>query len=125
MKPNFDLKNKVAVITGGGGALGGCVAQSLSQSGVKIAILDLTQESAQRTVDIIEKEGGTAIGFAANVLSQESFTTQMVKRSDLPFIWTKRSSTQFNGKILFLKLEASFGLNFKIAKALLTSSPLT
>ena len=75
MKPNFDLKNKVAVITGGGGALGGCVAQSLSQSGVKIAILDLTQESAQRTVDIIEKEGGTAIVFAANVLSQESIET--------------------------------------------------
>ena len=72
MKPNFDLKNKVAVITGGGGALGGCIAQSLSQSGVKIAILDLTLEAAQRTVDTIEKEGGIAIGFAANVLSQES-----------------------------------------------------
>ena len=55
MKPNFDLKNKVAVITGGGGALGGCVAKSLSQSGVKIAILDLTQESVKRTVDTIVK----------------------------------------------------------------------
>lgn len=72
MKPNFDLNNKVAVITGGGGALGSCIAQSLSQSGVKIAILDLTVESAQRTVYLIEKEGGTAIGFAANVLSKES-----------------------------------------------------
>ena len=72
MKPNFDLNNKVAVITGGGGALGGCIAQSLSQSGVKIAILDLTEESAKRTVDTIKKEGGTAIGFAANVLSEES-----------------------------------------------------
>ena len=72
MKPNFDLKNKVAVITGGGGALGGCIAQSLSQSGVKIAILDLTQESAQKTVDTIKKDGGSAIGFAANVLSEKS-----------------------------------------------------
>ena len=72
MKPNFDLKNKVAVITGGGGALGGSIAQSFSQSGVKIAILDLTLESAQRTVDIIKKAGGTAIGFAANVLSEKS-----------------------------------------------------
>lgn len=72
MKPNFDLNNKVAVITGGGGALGSCIAQSLSQSGVKIAILGLTVESAQRTVYLIEKEGGTAIGFATNVLSKES-----------------------------------------------------
>ena len=75
MKPNFDLKNKVAVITGGGGALGGCVAKSLSQSGVKIAILDLTQESVKRTVDTIVKGGGIAIGFVADVLSQESIET--------------------------------------------------
>ena len=72
MKPNFDLNNKVAVITGGGGALGSCIAQSLSQSGVKIAILDLTREYAQRTLPMIEKQGGHAIGFTANVLSEES-----------------------------------------------------
>jgi NAD(P)-dependent dehydrogenase (short-subunit alcohol dehydrogenase family) len=72
MKPNFNLNDRVAVITGGGGALGGCIAQSLSQSGVKIVILDLTQESAQRIVDVIEKEGGMAIGFSANVLSKKS-----------------------------------------------------
>ena len=72
MIPNFDLNDRVAVITGGGGALGGCIAQSLSQSGVKIAILDLTQASAQSTVDMIQKKGGTAIGFAADVLSTES-----------------------------------------------------
>ena len=72
MKPNFNLNDRVAVITGGGGALGGCIAQSLSQSGVKIVILDLTQESAQRTVDVIEKEGGMAISFSADVLSKKS-----------------------------------------------------
>ena len=72
MKPNFDLNNKVAVITGGGGALGSCIARSLSQSGVKIAILDLTRDYVQRTLSIIEKQGGHAIGFTANVLSEES-----------------------------------------------------
>lgn len=72
MKPNFNLKDRVAVITGGGGALGSCIAKSLSQSGVKIAILDLTLESAQRTVEAIEEEGGIAIGFSADVLSMES-----------------------------------------------------
>ena len=48
MKPNFNLNDKVAVITGGGGALGSCIAKSLSESGVKIAILDLTEESVQK-----------------------------------------------------------------------------
>ena len=72
MKPDFNLNDKVAVITGGGGALGGCIAQSLSESGVKIVILDLTDESAQKTVDLIEGNGGKAIGFASNVLSKDS-----------------------------------------------------
>ena len=72
MIPNFDLKNKVAVITGGGGALGSCIAQSLSLSGLKIAILDLNLESANDTVAMIEEQGGNAIGFAANVLSEDS-----------------------------------------------------
>ena len=72
MKPNFNLNDKVAVITGGGGALGSCVAQSFSESGVKIAILDLTEESAQKTVDLITSRGGEAIGFASNVLSKNS-----------------------------------------------------
>ena len=72
MIPNFDLKNKVAVISGGGGALGGCIAQSLSLSGLKIAILDLTSESANNTVEMIEEQGGDAIGFASNVLSEDS-----------------------------------------------------
>jgi NAD(P)-dependent dehydrogenase (short-subunit alcohol dehydrogenase family) len=55
--------------------LGSCIAQSLSESGVKIAILDLTEESAQRTVDLIQNNGGNAIGFAANVLSKDSIET--------------------------------------------------
>lgn len=55
--------------------MGSCIAQSLSESGVKIAILDLTEESAQRTVDLIQNNGGNAIGFAANVLSKDSIET--------------------------------------------------
>ena len=72
MKQKFDLSNKVAVITGGGGALGSCIAQSLSQSGVKIAILDLTDTAVQRTVKLITAAGGEAIGFESNVLSKSS-----------------------------------------------------
>jgi meso-butanediol dehydrogenase/(S,S)-butanediol dehydrogenase/diacetyl reductase len=37
----FNLKNKVAVVTGSGGGLGEAMARSLSEAGAKIAILDL------------------------------------------------------------------------------------
>jgi len=36
----FDLKGKIAVITGGGGDLCGTMADALGEIGVKIAIID-------------------------------------------------------------------------------------
>ena len=41
----FDLTGKVAVITGGGGALCGAMAEALGAAGVKVAILDINREN--------------------------------------------------------------------------------
>lgn len=40
----LNLKGKVAVVTGGGGVLGGSISRSLVENGVKVAILDIRQE---------------------------------------------------------------------------------
>lgn len=61
------LKNKVAVITGGGGVLCSVFAKALAQKGAKVAVLDLNLESAQR---VASEAGGIAI--EANVLNIES-----------------------------------------------------
>lgn len=71
----FNLKGKVAVITGGGGVLGGCVASSLAKDGVKIVILDRSQEAADIRVKQIKEEGGEAIGFVGDVLSESSMSS--------------------------------------------------
>ena len=70
----FDhLKNKVCVLTGGGGAIGSSLALYLAKSGIIMAILDLNGESAQAVAKKIKKETGTpAIGLETNVLSKES-----------------------------------------------------
>lgn len=64
--------NKVAVITGGGGILCSTMAMALSQQGVKIAVLDLKVENAERVADEINRNGGQAIGVASNVLDIDS-----------------------------------------------------
>lgn len=69
---NVDLKGKTAVVTGGGGVLGLSFARSLAACGANVAILDLKEEKANEAVDIILKEGGKAIGIAANVLEKTS-----------------------------------------------------
>lgn len=68
----FGLKDKVAVVTGGGGVLCGEMCIALGAIGAKVAVLDLRQEAAQKVADEITKNGGTAIGVECNVLEIES-----------------------------------------------------
>ncbi len=68
----IDLSQSVAVVTGGGGILCSCMAKALAECGAKVAILDLRPEAAQKVADEIVAAGGTAKGFACNVLERES-----------------------------------------------------
>ncbi len=67
-----NLKGRVAVVTGGGGVLCGDFAKALARQGVKVAVLDLNEASAQKVVDEITENGGTAIAVGCNVLEKES-----------------------------------------------------
>ena len=67
-----DLKDKVCVITGGGGVIGTSLATGLAGVGAKIVILDLYQDRADEIAGNIAKATGTeAIGVESNVLNKE------------------------------------------------------
>lgn len=69
----FNLKDKVAVITGGAGVICSVMAKSLAAEGVKTVILDLNKEAAMAVATEIEKEFKTsATGVSANVLDKAS-----------------------------------------------------
>lgn len=67
-----NLKGRVAVVTGGGGVLCGEFAKTLAKQGVKVAVLDLNVEAAQKVADEIVADGGVAIAVGCNVLEKES-----------------------------------------------------
>ena len=67
-----NLKGRVAVVTGGGGVLCGDFAKTLAKQGVKVAVLDLNEEAAQKVADEIVADGGVAIAVGCNVLEKES-----------------------------------------------------
>lgn len=69
---NENLKGRVAVITGGGGVLCSGFAKDLASFGVKVAVLDLREDAAQKVVDEINADGGTALAVDCNVLEAES-----------------------------------------------------
>ena len=67
-----NLNGRVAVVTGGGGVLCGGFAKDLARQGMKVAILDLRLEAAQKVADEIKAEGCEATGFECNVLEKAS-----------------------------------------------------
>ncbi|MDR1666368.1 MAG: SDR family oxidoreductase [Bacteroidales bacterium] len=68
---NIDLTGKVAVITGGGGVLGGSIARSLVENGVKTAILDIRREQLTQRVEELSRYG-EASGWQCDVLDKSS-----------------------------------------------------
>lgn len=62
----FQLTGKVAVVTGGGGVLGGAIAEGLAAAGAAVAVADLLPDMAQACAKRIVDAGGKAKGYAMN-----------------------------------------------------------
>ncbi|TDD95497.1 SDR family oxidoreductase [Flavobacterium cellulosilyticum] len=71
MNSIFNLKGKVALITGGGGVLGSNMAEVLAKHGVITGILGRTLDKVEATVTKIKNAGGEAFAVKANVLNKE------------------------------------------------------
>ena len=74
----LNIKDKVAVITGGAGIICSAMARSLASHGVKTVILDLNKDAAVSVAKHIEKDFKTlSIGVSANVLDKASIEGAM------------------------------------------------
>lgn len=72
MTVNFDIKDKVAVLTGAGGIICGTMAREFAKKGARVALLDLSVDKAQAIADEITRQGGQAIALKADVLDRQS-----------------------------------------------------
>lgn len=72
MEYDFNLKGKVAVITGAAGILCSTMAMGLAKKGVKVALLDLADEKAKEIADRIIADGGEAFAVKVDVLDKKS-----------------------------------------------------
>ena len=68
---------KAAFVTGAGGYIGGTIAKMLAKEGACVAVCDLNEETAMRTVREIEEAGGRAIAVACNVTDSASVDRAM------------------------------------------------
>lgn len=68
----FDIKNKVILITGGGGVLGGSMAEHLLANEAKVIILDYKKEIVEDALKRLEGPGKMVEGYVCNVLEKDN-----------------------------------------------------
>jgi len=65
------LEGKVALITGAGSGIGRATAELFAKEGAKVAVVDLSAETGEQTVEAIREAGGESIFIQADVSSAE------------------------------------------------------
>jgi NAD(P)-dependent dehydrogenase (short-subunit alcohol dehydrogenase family) len=64
--PNFDLSNKVAIVTGASRGIGEAIAKTFAGAGARVVLSSRKQESLERVAGEIQSAGGTALPLAAH-----------------------------------------------------------
>ena len=67
----FSLKNKSAVITGGGSGIGKAIAEMFAKQGAEVHIIELNKSNGEQTVTAIEAFGGKAFVYSGDVSDQQ------------------------------------------------------
>jgi NAD(P)-dependent dehydrogenase (short-subunit alcohol dehydrogenase family) len=68
----FDLKDRVAVVTGGGSGLGAAMSIGLAQVGVKVVVADVNSKGAEATQAVIERQKGVSVATTLDVVNREA-----------------------------------------------------
>ncbi len=79
----LNIKNKIAVITGGAGIICSTMAKSLAANGVKTVILDLNKDAANEVARQIEEEFNIpSMGVSGSVLDKASLEAARIEIHD-------------------------------------------
>lgn len=67
-----DFEGRTAVVTGAGGGIGRACARSLAARGARVALLDISAESASLTAEVIGEAGGDCAVYAVDVTDADA-----------------------------------------------------
>ncbi len=94
------VKDKVALVTGAGSGIGRATAIMLANEGARVAVSDINLASVEATRDEILANGGEAIAYQQDVVSEETWQTIT---EELLFKWAKLDILVNNAGIAITK----------------------
>ncbi len=68
----FSLKNKTAIVTGGGSGIGKAISKTFAKQGANVVILDFNEENGKKTVNEIIENNGKASFYKCDVSNQRN-----------------------------------------------------
>lgn len=77
---NLKIKDKIAIVTGGGSGIGQAIALRLAAEGAKVVVADLNSEAAQKVINVIKAEGGDGMAVACDA-TQPRDVDEMVQKT--------------------------------------------
>jgi len=78
----FNLKNKTAVVTGGGSGIGRAISKALAEHGAVVHILEINPDSCEDVLNEIRNEGGIVKAHSCNVAIQSEVDKTMAAITD-------------------------------------------
>jgi NAD(P)-dependent dehydrogenase (short-subunit alcohol dehydrogenase family) len=77
-----NLEGKSALVTGGASGIGRATALAFAREGARVAVADILEEAAQRTVTEIEAMGGQAMAIACDVTDDDAVKAMIAATVD-------------------------------------------
>ena len=77
-----NLEGKSALVTGGASGIGRATALAFAREGARVAVADILEEAAQRTVAEIEVMGGQALAIACDVTDDDAVKAMIAATVD-------------------------------------------
>jgi len=101
----MSLKNKVAVVTGGGKGIGRAVSVQLARDGAAVAVWDLDAKSADETVALITQAGGRALSCVGDAAGKDGIAASLTRtRSELGPVSILVNNAGMTGFVPFMEI---------------------
>ena len=95
MLKQLQFNGEVVVVTGAGTGIGRAIAEAVAELGANAVLVARTQSRLERTKGIIERNGGKAAAFAADVSQEDDVrhVAALIRQREISAV-PRRSSTR-------------------------------